>query len=371
MNILRNILKTLVICTLVTSCTSDDIETRIETRTEVETIEITPDTKFKNGFFVSAEGSFGNKDGSISYLENDLSTTTNFIYNKVNKVQLGGLIQSVAFNGDNAYVILNDANSIVVVDKLTFKKKAVITSKLGNPRYMAFSGGKGYITNWGEGADETDDYIAILNLETNKIEDTTIPLANGVEQIISKENKLYITHKGAFSSNNIVSVVDLSANNKVEEITVKDNPDELFFTENGSLVVLSEGKPEYNDNFELISRTTAAISFININNNEVIKEIKFPENTGASLFTKEGTNLYYYYNNKVYKISEEAINLAVDSSGIDVGNIYGMSVNNNSLYTVNYAFTTFSELKVTDIESKTVKFSSAVGLGASKIYFVN
>ena len=373
MKILKNVLNTFVIGAFFASCTSDDIETRIETRTETETIEITPDTKFENGFFVSAEGRFGSKDGSISFVENDLSTTTNFVYDKVNDVKLGGLIQSVAFNGDNAYVILNDVNSIVVIDKVTFKKKAVITSKLGNPRYMTFSGGKGYITNWGEGTNENDDYLAVLNLETNKIEDSTIPLANGVEQIVSKDNKLYVSHKGGFTSNNIISVVDLSANNEVEEITVKDNPDELFFTEDGNLVVLSEGKPTFGPapNFEIISRSPSAISFIDTETNNIIRDIVFAENTGSSLLSKEGNKLYYYYKNKVFEISEDATELATDESGIDVGNIYGMSVNDKTLYTVNYAFTTFSELKVRDIATKTTKFSSSVGLGASKIYFID
>ena len=362
MKILKSVLKIFIFSFTLLSCSSDDIDTR--------TIEITPDTKFENGFFVSAEGRFGNNDGSISFINEDLSSTTNFAYNKVNGVQLGGLIQSVAFNGENAYIILNDVNTIVVIDRQTFKKKAVVTSKLKNPRYMTFSGGKGYITNWGDGNVETDDYVAVLNLETNKIENETISLANGVEQIISKDNKLFVTHKGGFTSNNIVSVVDLSANNKVEEIIVKDNPDELFFTDNGNLVVLSEGKPEFDDDFNLIGRSTSAISIIDLNIGfEVELEIDFPENENASLMSYENGKIYYYSNNKVFEIPDTATELAANEQGIEVGNIYGMNVINNTLYTVSFAFTTFSEFKAIDIETKSTKFSSSVGLGSSKIYF--
>lgn len=199
--------------------------------------------RYENGIMISSEGNFGDKDGSLSFVAGDYSFASNFLYKEVNGAQLGGLVQSVAFDDENAYIILNDVSTIVVADRYTLEKKSVIMAGLENPRYMTIFNGKGYITNWGKGADETDDYIAVLDLASNSIEESSkIALDNGVERILAKDNKLYVSHNGGWSSNNIISVIDL-VDNSVGEITVNDNPDDIFFTTSGDLVVLCKGKP--------------------------------------------------------------------------------------------------------------------------------
>jgi hypothetical protein len=328
---------------------------------------------YKNGIIVSAEGSFGNKDGSISYINENLNRLpTNFIYTGINNAQLGGLIQSIAFSDTNAYVILNDVNTIVVMDRYTFKKKAEIKTGLKNPRYMAIANGKGYVTNWGDGGNTSDDYLAIIDLSSNIISDEKISLENGVERIVAKNNKLYVSHKGAFGSNNIISVINLASNNTVEKITVKDNPDELLFDNSGNLIVLSEGSPlTYGGapDYAVQTNTTSSILFIDIADNTIRKEINFNENTRASQLTYVNGKIYYYMSaeKKVFTINETDTELASD--GISVGSIYGMSVKENKLFIVSYNFTGLSKFRVLDISSKDEIYSAPVGLGASKIYF--
>lgn len=363
---IKNLFLSLFLISLVFVSCSDD------TNNPVAPVVESSKGNYEKGIIISAEGAFGKKDGSISFVKEGLTDlATNFVYTGVNNAQLGGLIQSIAFNGDDAYIILNDVNTIVVVDRYTFKKKATIKTGLKNPRYMAIANGKGYVTNWGAGADTTDDYLAVIDLANNTITTEKISLDNGVEQIVTVNNKLYVTHKGAWSSNNIVSVVDLGKNNAVTKITVKDNPDEIFVDKSNNLVVLSEGKPTYGGapDYKLLSNTTSAISFINTGSNKVTKEITFPENERATLLAYESGKVYYYKSadKKVYEINESATELA--TSGFSVGRIYGMTAKNNNIYAVEYAFTSLSKLTVYDVASGKSKYSSVVGLGASKIYF--
>lgn len=363
MKIVKSILALSIFGILLSACSNDEV--------------LIPEIEgnYVDGLIVSAEGNFGDKDGSISYVNNNLNRlATNFVYTGVNQAQLGGLIQSITFSDEYAYIILNDVNTIVVANKKTFEKVTEIKTGLKNPRYMAIVGEKGYVTNWGDGAEVTDDYLAIIDLSTNSITDEIISLDNGVEQIIANESKLYVSHKGAFTSNNIISVIDLNANNAITEITVKDNPDELFFDELGNLIVLSEGKPLSfggAPNFPVLTNTTAAISFINVNTNTVEREIIFPENKRASLLAYENGELYYYMSSekKVFEIPESSTSLATE--GILVNDIYGMNVRDNQLFTVSYAFTSLSQLKVFNISSKTEVYATTVGLGASKIYYNN
>lgn len=358
----KSILTLIIISLAFASCSND----------EVLIPEISGN--YNEGIIISAEGNFGNRDGSISYVNENLNRlATNFVYTGVNQTQLGGLIQSIAFSDTYAYIILNDVNTIVVADKITFEKVTEINTGLQNPRYMTFVNDKGYVTNWGDGRNFTDDYLAIVDLTTNTVENTTIALDNGVEQILSNGNKLYISHKGGFSSNNIISVVDLAANNSVEQIIVKDNPDEMYINDSADrLIVLSQGKPLTfggAPNFAVLTNTPSSISFINLDTNEIQKEISFNENVSASLLSYDNNNIFYYLasENKVYQISEDATSLATE--GIDVGNIYGMNVRDNNLFTVSFAFTSLSRLNVFDINSKSSIYASPVGLGGAKIYF--
>ena len=322
--------------------------------------------------FISAEGAFGSKNGSISLLSSDFETTTNFAYTQANNnAPLAGLVQSVAFDNENTYVVLNDVNTLVIADKNTLVRKDIVTTGLQNPRYMAIVGNRGYITNWGDPFNTDDDYLAVLDLNTNTIEPTTISLDNGVEQIVARDNKLYVSHKGAFSTNNIVSVVDLSDNNSVTTITVNDNPDELLFLEDGTLVVLSEGHTFFNADFTEVERQTdGAISFINIATNTVERELVMPVGSTANLLAQEGQNIYYASNGEVFSLDVKATSLPT-TGVVTTGSITGMEVNGEELYTLTTDFQTLSTLTVFDLDTAEEIFSDQVGLGATKIYFPN
>lgn len=323
---------------------------------------------FENGIIISAEGNFGGKDGSVAFLDGDLSKkATNFIYTSVNNAQLGGLVQSIGFSEEDAFIIINDAHSIAVVDRTTFEKKTIVLEGLKNPRYMVVEGGKGYVTNWGEGGDPSDDYIAVLDLESYAVE-STISLKNGVEQIAAKEGKLYVSHKGAFTTNNIISVVDI-ATNEVVEIEVGDNPDEIIFDATGDLYVLFEGRSIWNSDWTAIeSHTEAGIAKIDTNTNTVVRTLTFDLGAHPGLFSLENDNLYYALNGSVFSMTASDTSLPTTAL-LETGSIYGMTVKNGQLYTLKRAFENLSQLNVIDINSGQTIHSSAVGLGASKIYF--
>lgn len=360
----------ILICLFFVSC-SDENDSIEESEIKIiKEVSVSEYDSFENEILVSGEGNFGTKDGSVSVVSSDFSEAAKFIYDEVNDAQLGGLVQSIAFHGTDAYIILNDVNTIVVVDRYTFKKKAVITSGLKNPRYMTVENNIGYVTNWGEGADETDDYIAVLDLASSSVEESSkIALDNGVERILAKDNKLYVSHNGGWSSNNIISVIDL-VDNSVNEITVNDKPDDIFFTTSGDLVVLCEGKPlVYGDapNFDVVEATTSSISFVDVSTKTVFKSLEFSENIRGTIMSYSEGNIYYYSDNSVYKISETATELGAD--GLDVGDIYGMRAKNDILYTLELAFSELSKLRIIDYETESDLYATAVGLGASKIYF--
>ncbi len=82
-----------------------------------------------------------------------------------NDEDLGNIVQSIGFSEEEAFVIANVSNKINIVNRYTFEKIASITEGLNNPRYFIAANGKGYVTNWGDTGDDSDDFVAIINLQ--------------------------------------------------------------------------------------------------------------------------------------------------------------------------------------------------------------
>ena len=135
----------------------------------------------------------------------------------------------------------------------TLEHITTISTGLNNPRYIAFSNGKGYVTNWGDGTNPDDDYVAVVNLSSNTIT-TSIPVVEGPERILEHNNKLYVAHIGGFGFGNSISVIQPN-NNIVSSILVEDVPNSMVVV-NNDLYVLCGGKPSWSE-----SETSGSLIF--------------------------------------------------------------------------------------------------------------
>lgn len=318
---------------------------------------------YENGILVSGEGG---PAGSVSFISSDFSTTENEIYFNVNDEALGVYLQSIGFNGNLAYIVTDTANSITVVDRYTFDKVATITTGLSTPRFISFANGKGYVTNWGDPNVTTDDFVAIIDLASYTVA-STIMVGEGPEQLISNSEKMFVSHKGGYNTNHIISAINLS-NNTVETITVNDVPDEMAFDSTGNLVVLNAGTDISWTNPPV--ETEGSISRINVNDNTVISNIEFPAGAHPSLMAYNNGTTYYILNNSVYGLADADTSLPSSPIfDLTVSYAYGMAIKDNLLYVTDASFTEQSELLIYDLSTGSEINSFNVGIGASKIYF--
>ncbi|REC63480.1 hypothetical protein DRF65_05120 [Chryseobacterium pennae] len=119
------------------SCSSDN---------DAETNETQVD--YTNGILVSNEGGFTKPTSDVTFISNNLGTVYSNIYANNNKGEaFGKVLQSIGFSGDKAYLVANIPNKIDIVNRKTFKVQTTVTENLDNPRYIAFSGNKFFVTN--------------------------------------------------------------------------------------------------------------------------------------------------------------------------------------------------------------------------------
>lgn len=285
---------------------------------------------YDKGVLILNQGGFGHGDASVSYLSEDFVTQQNNIYALVNPtLTLGDTAQDVGLIDNLAYIVLNYSNKIEVVNRYTMAHVATITTGLSNPRYITFSNGKGFVTNWGDAGSTSDDFVAVLNLTTNTVSGT-IPVAEGPERIIEKNNKLYVAHAGGYGFGNTVSVINASTNAFITSINVGDVPNSLEIEDN-SLYVICGGKPSWSG-----SETAGKFVKINLNNNTVTTTLDFPAAAHPSNLDVDDNAFYYTIDADIFKSTLSATTLPTtelfSTSSQGVYGVYSFAVNDNKIY---------------------------------------
>ncbi|WP_407556811.1 YncE family protein [Winogradskyella sp. 4-2091] len=337
---------------LFTSCNSDDDNNGNESLGDYE-----------NGIIVSNEGNFGQGNASITYTSDDLSIIENNVFSAVNGRALGDVAQSIAFNDDLAYIVLNVSNAIEIVNRYTFESVATIDTGLNNPRHIAFANGKGYVTNWGDGGVATDDYVAVIDATTNTMSSQSITVEEGPEKIVANGNTVYVAHQGGYGQNNVISVINAATDVVSTTITVGDVPNSLRLDSDGDLWVLAGGTPSWTG-----SETGGKLSKIDSSDYSVTS-IDFAGTEHPSFLALENGTLYYYLSGSVYKMDEDdtVLPTSAELTGLS---FYGMEVKDNVLYAVDALdYTSNGMLLSYSLSSNEVTNFANTGIIPGGVYF--
>ncbi|WKX75357.1 YncE family protein [Zobellia laminariae] len=328
------------------SCSNDDDGVVIE--------EVKGD--YQNGILITNEGPFNNGSGTVTYISNDSLLVKDAIFKLENNEDLGNILQSIAFDEDRAYIVVNNSHKIHVVNRYTFKSEGVIEEGLLNPRYLTVANGKGYVTNWGDSADETDDYVAIIDLETNTVS-KSIPTELGPEAITSNEDFVYVAHQGAFGQNNKVSIIDASTDVVSSTLTVGDFPNSMQWDTAGNLWVLSSGAPEYTG-----EETNGTLTEINTSDNSIVQTFNFETTEHPGDLSVEDDTFYFGMSNAVYTF-ESGLDALPTEAFINDVSFYSMTVNDGKLYGTDAKdYASKGDLFIYDLNTKELTNTISVGI---------
>ena len=349
MKTLKNLIYLLIVFTLISSCSSDD-----------EPLPA-PLGDYENGLLITNEGPFQNGTGTITYISEDYETVEQQIFNQVNSEDLGSIVQSIGFNYDVAYIVVNNSNKIEIVNRYSFELISSITEGLMNPRYFISTGTNGYVTNWGDPFDNTDDYIAVIDLFSQTIT-STIPVAFGPEKLILMNDVLYVAHQGGYGQNNILSVIDTSNNTLASTIEVGDVPNSMIVLDN-NLWILCGGNPDYTGN-----ETNGKLVKINVSDNSVDQVFDFLISEHPKHLSVDGSRLIYNLNGVVYSKDETDISLPQES--IISGTFYAMTTKDGKLYATDAGdFASNGVLKIVDLSTNSEIQNIPTGIIPGGVYF--
>jgi YVTN family beta-propeller protein len=206
-------------------------------------VEDTPAaTTYTNGVFITCEGPFVSGTGTVSFYNRGTNSVSNDIFNKVNSAVLGNTVQSMELFNSKAYIVVNNANKIEVVNSTTMQSTGKITG-LASPRYfVGIDANKGYVSQWGNATNNPG--VQVVNLATNTVV-SLIATGVGPDKMLKSGNFLYVVNSGGFGNDSTVSVINCTTDAVVATLPVGHNPNSIREDKNGKIWVLCGGIPDY------------------------------------------------------------------------------------------------------------------------------
>lgn len=240
------------------------------------------------GFYQLNEGNMGMNRATIDYFDYTTGYYTRDIFSERNPTivkELGDVGNDIKIYGNKVYAVINCSNYIEVFDVHTAIHVKEI--RVPNCRYMAFNGGKAYISSY-SGPVEINP-----NAEKGfvaEIDTVTLELTRKVEvgyqpdEIAVYDGKLYVANSGGYRVPNYdrtVSVIDLETFKEIKKIDVGINLHRIKIDKRGYLYVSSRGDYYY---------TPPNLYVIDTRTEKVVKETGIP----VSDMWLDDDLLYYY-----------------------------------------------------------------------------
>ena len=275
-----------VFLTFVFACKKDDPETG----------------RFEKGVIIVNEGPFQTGTGTITHYDPTTKTVSNDIFGGANGgAILGNIAQSITYHQDKAYIVVNNANKIVIAEAGTMKYLGEIGG-LGLPRYfLPVSDTRAWVSLWG--ANGIDGAVAQIDLSNNQVLQT-IPVGKGPEELFLDGNKLYVPLSGGFDRDKRLLILDANNGNLLKSIeTPGDNPTALVRDAQGELWCLCKGY------FDFIAPVNSTLGTLFRLKNDVVQATLIPVATGTGrlAISPEGTSIYFSSSSDIRRVTINAV----------------------------------------------------------------
>jgi hypothetical protein len=293
----------------------------VSCKKEEPPVTVTPET-FKNGYLVLNEGLFQQNNSTLSWIDLSDNSITENIFSSINNRPLGDTGNDLKRYGGKVYIVLNGSSTVEVLNAQTLKSiqqiNLVYNQQPQQPRSIAFSGGKAYISSY-------DGYINVLDTVSLTITNR-IAVGNNPEGVVAFGDYLYVANSGGLNFPNVDSTVfkiNLNTLAIEQSFHVGANPRQLECDDQGNVYVVKQGN---------YGTDPAELIFINTSTNAVTN-LGIP----ATTLFKYDQMLYlsYYDFNaqfssvKIYDLSTQAL---VNNSLIPAGSVqtlYGVHAFDN------------------------------------------
>lgn len=195
-----------------------------------------PEHHFDAGLLVLNEGAFMGGTATLTHWSDTDSVTTD-AFVRSNGRSLGNLGTGLAVDAHHAYVVLNGAASLEVLDLPSLHSVARITGFAAPRQVVVLPGGDLAVSDWGR------NRVYRLSGSTWAMTDS-VDLPEGPEAMMVHLGELWVTHSGGLGMDSAVSVLDPATLDVVATMEVGVNPSSIAVL-GGSIYVLCSGYTDW------------------------------------------------------------------------------------------------------------------------------
>lgn len=338
---MKKLILPIALVALLSSCSNVDDDNQIIVD------PIVTEKPYENGILMTNEGNLGSSNGEISFIKNDFSFNTNKIFALSNaNASLGDVAQFIGFNNDLAFIVVNNSNTIEIVNRYTFSKITQINTNLNQPRALAFSNGKIYVTN------ANDKTVSVYN-GTSYAFIKSVSLDFQPEKVVATNGYVYV-QTSEYSEGNAVEIIDTTSDTNTLDLSFSApmNGITLDASSNAVYVISSD------ENKTEISKIEDTSVTKNITSN-TIKESK--------KLTFDNDNLYFTSGIGIFTISKNLENFPSTSLFNVADNtwstLYAFNVIDGKVYTSDAkGFVDNSEITIYNLSGSVLKiFTTEIG----------
>lgn len=264
--------------------------------------------KYEQGIFIANEGPFQQGTGTLTFYDRNTQNVVQEVFMRANEGEsLGNILQSMNVVGDRAYLVVNNANKVVVAHGLTLEKQGEITG-LAQPRYVVDLGdGRIAISQWG--ADGLSGSVSIYDVAT-LTQEANIPTGAGAEGMLVKDGRLYVANSGGYGVDSTIAVIDLGTNTLMEKLPSGVNPVNIVEDKNGAIWILCSGYSNWNDPNDPLNAPGKLVRYAD---DQIALALDLPVYATDLNVSSNGEVLYALINSEPYAMHIDSVSLPAES----------------------------------------------------------
>ena len=257
----------------------------------VDTDEDTEDPRLTTtSVIVGNGGDFGQQNGFLT------------LYDPIDQqvqdgADLGAFLHSLTLGGETLYGITNtsDAGRIEQVNATTGQRVDQLAVE-STPRMLApVNDDLAYVTN----ADffTGTGFVSLYDQSENALQATTIDVDGNPEGIAVADDKAFVAlfsedgDPSTAGDGTTLAIIDTDAHQPAGSIDLGcDGPNEVFEDESGEIVVVCQGRTEFDEDFQPVDQTEAQVVFVNPDTETVVDRIELDQQVGSA----NGTQTAFY-----------------------------------------------------------------------------
>ena len=225
------------------------------------------------GVIVGTSGTFGNSNGTLM-IRNSRTGATRV-------VQANAYLNSFTLGGGRLYAVLNAGSSgrVTVFDTTGYTARATYTFDTPS-RYAALVGEETLYVTLDDFSGETRDRVAVVDLEEE--ESSYIDVGVSPQGVVVANDRAYVANAGGH-----VSIIDTESHENIDTVPAGcDNPYHVFVDGDDELVVVCTGATVYDENYQVIERTSGAVVFIDRASMTVTDSVALDVQLGSANFSQ-------------------------------------------------------------------------------------